>query len=92
MVPAAGASLWGVVFARGYSLGAAAAAGRRGEGGGLGAMVRGMVVVQGDGLCYGTECYASMFWAMALSVFVAGGLWLWAWKGPGGWSRRGIAV
>ncbi|KAJ9647892.1 putative monocarboxylate transporter mch1 [Coniosporium tulheliwenetii] len=45
-----------------------------------------------DVLCYGVQCYQSTFWAMAISVWVACGLWLWAWKGPGGWARRGIAV
>ncbi|OCK78916.1 MFS monocarboxylic acid transporter-like protein [Lepidopterella palustris CBS 459.81] len=45
-----------------------------------------------DVLCYGKECYAPTFWAMAVSVWVAGGLWLWAWRGPGGWKSRGIAV
>jgi hypothetical protein len=45
-----------------------------------------------DTLCYGKECYATSFWIMAASVWVACGLWTWAWKGPRGWSRRGIAV
>ncbi|EON61406.1 hypothetical protein W97_00620 [Coniosporium apollinis CBS 100218] len=45
-----------------------------------------------DVLCHGVQCYQSTFWAMAISVWVACGLWLWAWKGPGGWARRGIAV
>ena len=32
------------------------------------------------------------FWAMAASVWVGCLLWFWAWKGQGGWSRRGIPV
>jgi MFS family permease len=46
----------------------------------------------GDLLCYGKSCYAPTFWAMAVSVLVACGLWAWAWRGPNGWTRRGIAI
>jgi hypothetical protein len=46
----------------------------------------------GDLKCYGVKCYAATFWAMAVSVLIACGLWLWAWQGPFGWRRRGIAV
>jgi len=52
-------------------------------------------VVQGDdgeGRCYGTRCYVSTFWAMTVAVWVACGLWTWAWRGAGGWVKRGIAV
>ncbi|KAH0564796.1 hypothetical protein GP486_001809 [Trichoglossum hirsutum] len=45
-----------------------------------------------DTLCYGRACYAPTFWIMSASVWIACGLWIWAWKGPGGWNRRGIAV
>jgi MFS family permease len=45
-----------------------------------------------DVLCYGQACYSGAFWAMSLSVWIACGLWIVAWKGPGGWSKRGIAV
>jgi hypothetical protein len=45
-----------------------------------------------DALCFGQACYASTFWAMAVSVWLACAAWLWAWKGPGGWARRGILV
>ncbi|KAH8731202.1 major facilitator superfamily domain-containing protein [Phaeosphaeriaceae sp. PMI808] len=47
---------------------------------------------KGDVLCHGKRCYESTFWAMAISVWVAIGLWVYAWRGPGGWKRRGIAV
>lgn len=48
---------------------------------------------EGEGkMCYGVRCYALTFWAMAVSVWVACGLWVWAWRGPGGWARRGVAV
>lgn len=45
-----------------------------------------------DGRCYGTQCYAGAFWGMAVAVWVACAFWLWAWRGPGGWKARGIAV
>ncbi|KAK4205695.1 major facilitator superfamily domain-containing protein [Triangularia verruculosa] len=45
-----------------------------------------------DNLCYGVECYAPAFWAMAGSVWLACGLVVLAWKGRGGWSQRGVVV
>lgn len=79
MFPALGATMWGLVYSAVYQEGA-----RRqsivGEEDG------------GDNLCYGVECYASAFWAMAGSIWVACGLVLWAWKGRGGWSQRGVVV
>ncbi|EMC91633.1 hypothetical protein BAUCODRAFT_299625 [Baudoinia panamericana UAMH 10762] len=76
--PAVGATVWGLVYSGVYQW----AAGRTTEVGVLGE----------DGLCHGSLCYAPTFWAMAVSVWVACGLWMWAWKGPGGWTRRGVAV
>ena len=78
MTPAAGATLWGAIYAYVYQKGA-----------------DGMNVGEKDAddvLCYGSSCYASTFWAMAVSVWVAMGLWMYAWRGPGGWKRRGVAV
>nr|POE71829.1 putative transporter mch1 [Quercus suber] len=43
-------------------------------------------------LCYGRQCYAPTFWAMAVSVVAGCGMLVWAWRGPGGWMRRGVAV
>lgn len=77
VVPALGAAVWGLVYSAVYQ---SAAEGGAPVGGGQ------------DALCYGSACYASTFWAMAASVWVACGLWLWAWRGPGGWARRGVAV
>ncbi|KAJ4991298.1 transporter mch1 [Stagonosporopsis vannaccii] len=78
MTPAAGATLWGAVYALVYQRGAdGMALGEREE---------------GDVLCYGSKCYAPTFWAMAVSVWVAMGLWVFAWRGPGGWKSRGVAV
>jgi MFS family permease len=76
MTPAAGATLWGAVYAYVYQRGAD----------------RGVGVKEDDVLCYGKECYAPTFWAMAVCVWVAMGLWVYAWRGPGGWKRRGVAV
>lgn len=79
MTPAAGATVWSAAYAAVYQK----AAGRTGPG---------VEADPNDILCYGTRCYAPTFWAMAVSVWIACGLWLWAWRGPGGWKRRGIAV
>jgi len=80
MVPAMSTALWGVIYSKVYQW----AAEREMSGG-----------EDGNGedvLCYGTACYAPTFWVMAASVWVACGLWMWAWKGKNGWSSRGIAV
>lgn len=78
-VPAIGATVWGLVYSGNYQW----AAERSTES--LGTPTE-------DILCYGAMCYAPTFWAMAGSVWLACGLWFWAWKGPGGWFRRGIAI
>jgi hypothetical protein len=80
MVPAGGAALWGGVYSAVYEAGA-----RRSP-------VVGIPEDENHSLCFGSQCYAPTFWAMAASVWVACGLWIFAWRGPGGWSRRGIAV
>ncbi|KAK3304466.1 major facilitator superfamily domain-containing protein [Chaetomium strumarium] len=76
--PALGATLWGLVYSAVYQ------AGTKSGGGGAGG--------QDDNLCYGEECYAAAFWAMAASVWIACGLVLWAWKGKNGWAQRGVVV
>lgn len=78
MTPAAGATLWGAVYAFVYQRGA--------DGMGVGEREA------DDVLCYGSRCYAPTFWAMAVSVWVAMGLWVYAWRGPGGWRAKGVAV
>ncbi len=45
-----------------------------------------------DNLCYGTQCYTATFWAMSVSVWIACGLVLLAWKGKNGWVHRGIVI
>ncbi|KAI9667408.1 MAG: putative monocarboxylate transporter mch1 [Bathelium mastoideum] len=86
MVPAGGAAVWGAVFAAVYQ--AHAGVGEE-RGGGVG---RGSGAEAEGRMCYGTECYAVTFWGMAVSVWVACGMWAWAWRGPGGWKRMGVAV
>lgn len=79
MVPAIGATVWGLVYSGVYQWAAELDS------------VEGRDASE-DRLCYGTLCYAPTFWAMSVCVWIACGLWLYAWKGPGGWSRRAIAV
>jgi MFS family permease len=84
-VPALGATVWGIVYSTIYQWAANEGPYRRGDNNG------GEHILE-DVLCYGKECYASTFWAMAVSVWIACAMWIWAWKGKDGWSRRGIAV
>lgn len=86
-VPAIGATVWGLIYSAVYQ----AAADRQ--------TTIGMLVDQfrtsesaEDVLCHGSSCYAPTFWAMAISFWFACLLWLWAWKGPNGWHKRGVAV
>lgn len=79
MFPALGSTMWGLIYSAVYQAGA-----RR--------PIQGSTE-EGDGIfCYGSQCYAPTFWAMACSVWLACGLVLWAWKGRGGWSQRGIVI
>ena len=73
VVPAGGAAVWGAIYSGVYQMGAKQEA-----------------AVEEDALlCYGTKCYATTFWAMAVCSWIAVALWIWAWRG---WRRRGIAV
>lgn len=78
MVPAFGASVWGIVYSAVYQWAAKNQA-LRADG-------------EEETLCYGKSCYSGSFWAMAISVWIGCALWVWAWKGRGGWSQRGVAV
>ncbi|KAL2875782.1 putative monocarboxylate transporter mch1 [Colletotrichum sp. CLE4] len=79
MFPALGSTFWGLVYSAVYQSGAENSP-QRGGGGG------------GDVFCYGQQCYAPTFWAMAVTVWVACGMILFAWKGKGGWAQRGIII
>ena len=76
--PALGATIWGLAYSGVYQW----------------AAERGNTTLENsqDELCYGALCYAPTFYAMAVSVWAACGLWTWAWRGPDGWVRRGIAI
>ena len=86
MFPALGATLWGLVYSAVYQAGVATAA--DGTPGGGADEGRGAV----ENMCYGTQCYALTFWAMAASVWLACGLVVMAWKGRNGWAQRGIVI
>ncbi|MCJ1480355.1 putative monocarboxylate transporter mch1 [Schaereria dolodes] len=92
MMPAGGAAVWGAVYSAVYMAGAERIGkgdgNRRGGGDGGG----GGGGTLDDVLCYGNECYAATFWAMAVCSWVAVGLWGWAWRGKGGWLARGVAI
>ena len=80
MLPAVGSTFWGLIYSATYQAGARQTKSTLDEGG-------------DDALfCYGTQCYASTFWAEGVSVLLGCVLLLWAWKGQGGWQHRGIAI
>ncbi|CAK7241566.1 MAG: hypothetical protein STHCBS139747_003029 [Sporothrix thermara] len=83
MFPALGATFWGLIYSAVYQAGVTAPP--DGDDGAATPAVE-------DNLCYGTQCYAPTFWAMAGSVWVACVLVLLAWKGRNGWSQRGIII
>ncbi|KAK1761293.1 LCM-domain-containing protein [Echria macrotheca] len=78
MFPALGATIWGLVYSAVYQAGTKAADPGVGNG-------------EEDLFCYGVECYARAFWAMAISVWIAAGLVLWAWKGRNGTQKTNAA-
>jgi hypothetical protein len=78
-VPALGATIWGLIYSAVYQW-----ATERGE--------RLGENVGSDALCHGKMCYAPTFWAMTVTVWIACGMWLFAWRGPGGWLSRGVIV
>lgn len=75
MVPAVGATIWGVIYSHVYEW----AANKNSS----------LTDLDEDVLCYGKECYAGTFWAMAVSVWIGCGLLIWA---ATIWRRRGIPV
>ena len=82
MVPAAGAAVWGFMYSAVYQNATVSTF----------FFSKAPSSSEDDVLCHGVKCYAPTFWAMAVSVWIACALWGWAWRGPGGWRRRGIAV
>ncbi|KAI9794345.1 MAG: putative monocarboxylate transporter mch1 [Peltula sp. TS41687] len=100
VVPAFGATFWALVYSWVYQAAANAAAQQHqqhqhqwGHGGGGGLLKHHAPATPDDErLCFGKECYAATFWGMAASVWLACAFWLYAWRGPGGWLRRGVLV
>ncbi|GAB7346258.1 hypothetical protein MBLNU457_4985t2 [Dothideomycetes sp. NU457] len=86
-VPAAGATVWGLIYSGVYQ----AAADKQTSFRSFTGLFQTNQASE-DVLCHGTSCYAPTFWAMAVSFWLACVFWLWAWRGPRGWFRRGIAV
>ncbi|KAL3421505.1 transporter mch1 [Phlyctema vagabunda] len=80
MVPALGATVWGVIYSTVYQWASEKSSYKIMEG------------EANEVLCYGKHCYDITFWGMATSVVIGCSLWVWAWKGRDGWSARGIAV
>lgn len=80
--PAIGALIWGSVYSGIYQWAAGDPSYKNQDGNDA----------VDDVLCYGKACYSSTFWAMTVCSWIACGMWLWAWKGRDGWSKRGIAV
>jgi hypothetical protein len=80
-VPALGSVFWGSIFSAGYQAAARASQ-----------AVPGDDDVDDDVFCYGKQCYSTTFWAEGLTVLVACVLLCVAWKGKGGWNKRGIII
>ncbi|KLP08697.1 Probable transporter MCH1 [Fusarium fujikuroi] len=80
MLPAAGSTFWGLVYSATYQNGANNSKSAPGS------------EERADLFCYGEQCYAPTYWAETVTVWVAVGLLIWAWKGRGGWSQRGIVI
>lgn len=80
--PALGSVMWGLIYSAEYQAGA-----RRDS-----LPIGGQGDSNDDVFCYGTQCYASTFWAMTISVWVGALMVLWAWKGRDGWAKRGVVV
>lgn len=78
MVPALGATVWGIVYSTVYQWAAKTPSYSQDS--------------AEDVLCYGKRCYEGTFWGMAGSVWIGCLLWIYAWKGRDGWGKRGIAV
>ena len=92
LMPAFGATCWALVYSWVYQSAASSAAAttnpaaRNPHGDGW------KRTANDERLCFGKECYAPTFWGMAASVWLACAFWLYAWRGPGGWRKRGILV
>ncbi|KAL2887029.1 putative transporter MCH1 [Ceratocystis lukuohia] len=88
MLPALGSTFWGLVYSAVYQAGADSEfSGGRDVLDGAPSQAEEKPI-----FCYGAQCYAPTFWGMTVTVWVACGLILIAWKGRGGWATRGIVI
>ncbi|TQS34063.1 hypothetical protein Golomagni_05568 [Golovinomyces magnicellulatus] len=78
-LPALGSTFWGLVYSAVYQQGA-------------NTDVDGKDGTEDELFCYGKRCYSMTFWGEAITVWVACLLLLWAWKGKGGWQKRGVVI
>ncbi|KAH6656378.1 putative transporter MCH1 [Truncatella angustata] len=76
--PAIGSTMWGLIYSAEYQNGAK----------------NSPLLADGaeDVFCHGKQCYTGTFWAMTVSVWIGCALFLWAWKGRNGWSKRGVVI
>ncbi|KAI2625286.1 putative transporter MCH1 [Hypomontagnella submonticulosa] len=79
LTPAVGSTMWGLIYSAVYQAGARNSP----------SLVEGS---EDDVFCYGQKCYASVFWAMTVCIWIGSVMVLWAWKGRDGWSKRGIVI
>ncbi|KAI1341854.1 MFS general substrate transporter [Xylariaceae sp. FL0016] len=80
LTPAIGSVMWGLIYSAVYQAGARNSP----------SLTDG--IDSEDVFCYGKQCYSSTFWAMTVSCWLGALMILWAWKGPNGWSRRGVVI
>lgn len=76
--PAIGATMWGLIYSAEYQQGAK----------------NSPLLADGaeDVFCHGRQCYTATSWAMTISIWIGCVLFLVAWKGRNGWSKRGIVI
>lgn len=77
--PAIGSTMWGLIYSSVYQY-AASNSPSTADG------------ADADVLCHGKLCYSSTFWAMTVSIWIGCVMVLFAWKGPYGWTKRGIVI
>lgn len=78
VTPAVGTTMWGLIYSTEYQKGAR----------------NSPLLANGseDVFCHGKQCYTATFWAMTVSIWIGCSLFLWAWKGKNGWTKRGVVV
>ncbi|PFH57214.1 hypothetical protein XA68_15348 [Ophiocordyceps unilateralis] len=81
MLPALGSTFWGLVYSGVYQAGAKVP-GSKDSGD----------TYDDANLCYGMQCYSSVYWAEGLCVWLACAMLYWAWQGKNGWHHRGIVI